>query len=55
MKNNIINNLNIDFTKPRINEKLKPWQVTGLVDGEGGFFLDISKTNKGLTGYSLKL
>jgi len=55
MKNNKINNLNIDFTKPRKNEKLKPWQVTGLVDAEGGFFLNISKTDKGLIGFNIKL
>jgi hypothetical protein len=55
MKNNKINNLNYDFTKPRINEKLKPWQVTGLVDGEGGFFVSISKIDKGLIGFNLKL
>jgi hypothetical protein len=33
MKNNIYR----DFTKPRLTENLNPWQVTGLVDGEGGF------------------
>lgn len=37
------NNMNLDFTKPRLNPmaKLNPWQVTGLTDGEGGFFCSI--------------
>ena len=25
------------YTKSSFNEKLLPWQVTGLTDGEGGF------------------
>jgi LAGLIDADG endonuclease len=50
-----LNNINTNYTKSRINIKLKPWQVTGLVDSEGGFFISISKTDKGLTGFSLKL
>lgn len=35
--------MNLDFTKPRYNPtaKLNPWQVTGLTDGEGGFFCSI--------------
>lgn len=43
MKNNMI----LDFTKPRLNAKLNPWQVTGITDGEGGFFCSIltSDTN----------
>jgi hypothetical protein len=33
-----LNNINKNYTNSRINIKLKPWQVTGLVDSEGGFF-----------------
>lgn len=34
--------MNRDFTKPRQNEKLLAWQVTGLADSEGGFNCTIS-------------
>lgn len=47
--------LNRDFTKPRINEKLQPWQVTGLADGEGAFICTITKSGRGLTGKTVKL
>jgi LAGLIDADG endonuclease len=52
-----LNNLNRDFSKPRLNAKLKPWQVTGLTDGfvEGGFYCSILKTEFGLTGFKVKL
>ena len=45
----------IDFTKPRLNENLKPWQVTGLVDGEGSFNYSLTKMDRGLAEYSIKL
>jgi LAGLIDADG endonuclease len=49
IKNNITNlNLDKDFTKPR-NENLKPWQVTGLTDGEGSFTLSNYVTKTGST------
>lgn len=44
---------NTNFTKPRLNSKLTPWQVTGLTDGEGSFVYSISKT--GLTNYKISL
>ena len=44
-----------DFSKARNNEKLLPWQVTGLADGEGGFNCFIENTGKGLTGHTVKL
>jgi hypothetical protein len=39
-------NLDRDFTKSRKDENLKPWQVTGLTDGEGSFTISnyVSKT-----------
>jgi len=49
------NNLYRDFTKPRLKEILNPWQVTGLVDGEGGFNCSILKTGAGSTGLTVKL
>lgn len=49
------NYLNQDFTKIRYNEKLDPWAVTGLCDSEGSFTCNVSKTDKGITGYSIKL
>ena len=61
MKNNNVNsslelnNINRYYSKSRINIKLKPWQVTGLVDSEGGFFISISKNVKSFTGFSIKL
>lgn len=30
-----------EFKKPRLHAKLLPWQVTGLTDGEGGFYCSI--------------
>jgi hypothetical protein len=54
MKNNLLTT-KIDFTKPRDNELLMPWQVTGLADGEGGFNCSILNTRKGLTGKTVKL
>ena len=53
MNNNLLIT-KIDFTKPRDNEILMPWQVTGLADGEGGFNCSILK-GKGLTGHTVKL
>lgn len=47
--------INRDFTKPRKNELLNAWQVTGLTDGEGGFNYSISNTGEGLTGKKIKL
>ena len=36
------NNSNLrDFTKPRINEILNPYWVTGFIDGEGSFIIAI--------------
>lgn len=49
MKNNLIK-INRDFTKPRKNKILMPWQVTRMVDSEGGFNCFIPKT-----GHSIKL
>jgi hypothetical protein len=58
--NTIIKNINfesrlVDFKVSRINESLKPWQVTGLADGEGAFVCTISETGKGVTGKSVSL
>lgn len=50
-----------DFTKPRIDNKLLPWQVTGYTDGEGGFYCSILKTGSrntsayGVLGIRVKL
>jgi hypothetical protein len=44
-----------EFKFSRINESLKPWQVTGLADGEGAFVSTISETGKGVTGSSVSL
>lgn len=43
----------INFTKPRSDIKLTPWQVTGLTDGEGSFTYSITKT--GLTRFKISL
>ena len=43
---------NRNFTKP--NQKLLPWQVTGLTDGEGSFVYSITNTGKGSTGQKIK-
>ena len=43
----------INFTKPRLDGKLTPWQVTGLTDGEGSFTYSITKT--GLTSFKLSI
>jgi hypothetical protein len=59
--NTTIKNINLesffreDFKVARINESLKPWQVTGLADGEGAFVCTISETGKGFTGKSVSL
>lgn len=42
-----------NFTKPRSDKKLIPWQVTGLTDGEGSFTYSI--TNTGLTRFKISL
>ena len=47
--------MNLDFTKPRKNQILSPWQVTGLTDGEGGFNCTILNTGTRLTGKTVKL
>jgi hypothetical protein len=44
-----------DFKVSRINDSLKPWQVTGLADGEGAFVCTITETGKGVTGNSVSL
>jgi hypothetical protein len=51
----ILNELNRDFTKPRMDTHLEPWQVTGLTDGEGGFYCSILQTGSGNTGVRVKL
>ena len=43
-KNNLEINFSPDFSKPRTEDLISPWQVTGLVDGEGSFAY--SFTNK---------
>ncbi len=61
--NTIIKNINLeswvqkDLKEPRFNESLKPWQVTGLADGEGAFVCTISQleTGKGITGKKVSL
>jgi len=55
MKLAMKNNINLDFTKPRLNAKLNPWQVTGLTDGEGGFFVSILTNNTTSTRTKVKL
>ena len=47
--------MNLDFTKPRKNQILSLWQVTGLTDGEGGFNCTILNTGTRLTGKTVKL
>ena len=42
-----------NFTKPRLNNNLTPWQVTGFTDGEGSFTYSITKSNP--TKYKLSL
>jgi len=43
MKNT--NKMEILNNQPRLEESLNPWQVTGLTDGEGGFYCSIFKTS----------
>jgi len=50
-----LNDTTRDYTKPRLNIKLEPWQITGFVDSEGGFFLSISNKKTSLIGKTLKL
>jgi len=38
-----LNNINKDYSKPRLNEKLNPNWVTGFIDGEGSFGIAIIK------------
>lgn len=47
----------LDFKKPSQNAKLNPWQVTGITDGEGGFFCSILTitNNIGKINYRVKL
>jgi len=44
-------------TKSNLNLKLQPWQITGLTDGEGGFYCSILKTDSGVAtqGFRVKL
>lgn len=51
--NNATNSFNRDFSKPRTNFNLNPWNITGFVDAEGSFSCSIFKT--GLTGVRVKL
>ena len=44
---------NMNFTNPRLDQKLTPWQVTGLTDGEGSFTYSIAKI--GLNKFKLSL
>ena len=44
---------NMNFTKPRSNQKLTPWQVTGITDGEGSYTYFITKT--GLTKFKISI
>ena len=37
------------------NFKLDPWLITGFIDGEGCFSINISKNNKRKTGWAVKL
>lgn len=61
MKNNlqnltVPNELNRDFTKPRINENLNPHWVTGFIDGEGSFIIAIlASTGSNKKKVSLRL
>ena len=51
------NNSNLrDFTKPRINENLNPYWVTGFIDGEGSFTIAIlASTGSNKKTVSLRL
>jgi hypothetical protein len=42
-------------TTSKLFNNLLPWQITGLTDGEGGFYCSILKTDSGLTGFRVKL
>ena len=42
----VLNDINRDFTKPRLNEKLNPFWVTGFIDGEGCFRISLTKVNR---------
>lgn len=43
-----------DFSIPRNNSNLNPFQVTGFTDGEGGFFYSIYDNGKGFKKVSLE-
>jgi hypothetical protein len=43
-----------NLNKPNLGQILLPWQITGLTDGEGGFYCSILKTGS-KTGYRVKL
>ena len=43
------------MTSSKLDYILQPWQITGLTDGEGGFYCSILKTGSGITGFRVKL
>ena len=61
MKNkNLINLINMQknkaySTNSNLELKLLPWQITGLTDGEGGFYYSILKPDSGITGFKVNL
>jgi LAGLIDADG endonuclease len=59
MKNKLLNFINKPAmaytTSSNLDSLLQPWQITGLTDGEGGFYCSILKTGSGITGFRVKL
>lgn len=50
------------FASPRLtsgvsenNIKLNPWLVTGFIEGEGCFFINVTKNKKYKTGFKVEL